>query len=46
MNLYTKRKQADRHREQTWSYQGGGEVEEGWSGRSRSADGSYYVESE
>ena len=44
MNLCMKQKQTDRHRGQTCSYQGGGEAGKGWSGRSGSADVSYYVE--
>ena len=43
MNLSTKQKQTHRHREETCGCQGGGEVEDGWSGSLGLADANYYI---
>ena len=43
MNLSTKQKQANTHREQTCGCQGGEEVGEGWIGSLGLADANYYI---
>lgn len=42
MNLLTKQKQTQRHREQTWLPRGRG-VREGWIGSLGLADANYYI---
>ena len=42
MNLSIEQKQIHRHREQTCGSQGGGEVEEGWSGSLGLVDENYF----
>ena len=44
MNLSTKKKQTHRHREQIYSCQGGGGVEEGWIGSLGLAGANYYIQ--
>ena len=44
MNLLTKQKQINRHREQTWCCQAVGSSGNGWIGCLGLANGNYYVE--
>ena len=43
MNFSMKQKKTHRHREQTCGCQGGGEVEEGWTGRFGVTDVNHYI---
>ena len=43
MRLPTEQKQTHRHREQTCGCQGGGGIEEGWTGSLGLADANYYI---
>ena len=43
VNLSRIQKQTHRHREQTWGFQGGGEVGKGWTGSLGLADANYYI---
>ena len=42
-NLFMKQKQTHRHRKQTYGYQAGGGMEEGWIGSLGLADANYYI---
>ena len=44
MNLLTKEKQAHRHKEQTWSCQGGETMREGWIGSLGLAKANYHIQ--
>ena len=44
MNLSMKQKETHRYREQTYGYQGGVGVGEGWIGNLGLADADYYIE--